>query len=662
MGTLILGCTFALVGATAVLAASCLRLRPIVAFLLAAHLIATTEIVAVSLSLSTVHALTRPAMLVVVTLVFGLAVVARLRHPGSRPSLVSLGHAVRDALGDKAVAALAALAVVVHLYLLVVSLTFPQSLPDTLLYHLPRAALWKQQHAVAYVANAPDERINAFPPIAEIEAMAAMVLSRSDRYVGVVQLLALAATCVAIVGIARRLGLSRSTALFGALAFATFTVVALQAPTALNDLVVASLLAACAYFALGSSRTELALCATALALAVGAKGTAVFALPAFVAFALASQPRSRWWSLAAAGAAGLVGGQFWYVLNLIETGDPSGGTAVDPGRDGLFESVWESFVDLFELSNAEGTGLLASPLWGLGALAVAGLVAVVLAARGTRRGGGVALCVGALAFFAAPLVVTWAQVAHRIVARAGATVGLGSRPGTRLPEGFLESPMHSSYGLSFVVLFLGAGALVVGDVRRGRLSVAALVALCGVPVTVLLTALVLAYDPQRMRYVTASVALAATLFGTALRVRPLAWTSVGLAAVTLAVSLGYFVPRPAGLALLSENRKPLRTARWFVQSESGAGDAEAFRFLEERIPPMATIALDVAPNTYIYPAWDSGLRRTVVFVPGTGGPVPERAAWLVVGPTRRADVARLAASGWRLKLSSPGGWRIFGRS
>ena len=45
----------------------------------------------------------------------------------------------------------------------------------------------------------------------------------------------------------------------GALAFATFTVVALQAPTALNDLVVAGLLAACAYFALGSSRAELAL-------------------------------------------------------------------------------------------------------------------------------------------------------------------------------------------------------------------------------------------------------------------------------------------------------------------------------------------------------------------------------------------------------------------
>ncbi len=195
-----------------------------------------------------------------------------------------------------------------HLYLLVAGLGLPQSLPDTLLYHLPRAALWKQQHAVAYVLDAPDNRLNAFPPVAEIEAMASMVLSDGDRYVGLVQLLALAGACGAIVGIARRLGLGRSAALFGALAFATFTVVALQTPTALNDLVVASLLVVCVYFALGSTRAELGLCATALALAVGTKGTVVFALPVLVVFVLASQPRSRWWSLAAAGAIGLAAG------------------------------------------------------------------------------------------------------------------------------------------------------------------------------------------------------------------------------------------------------------------------------------------------------------------------------------------------------------------
>ena len=657
---LVLGSAFALVVATAVLAASCLRLSSTVGFVLAVYILATAEIVAVSLALSTVRELTRPALLAVVVVVFGLALCARWWSDRPRPRLAPLGHALRDALDDRAVVALAALAVAVHLYLLAVALAFPQSLPDTLLYHLPRAALWKQQHAVAYVLDAPDVRINAFPPVAEIESMASMVLSDGDRYVGLVQLLALAAACIAIVGIARRLGLSRAAALFGALAFATFTVVALQTPTALTDLVVASLLIVCAYFALGSSRAELGLCATALALGIGTKGTAVFALPVLAAFALASQPRSRWWSLAGAGAAGVAAGSFWFVINLVETGDPRGGFTL-PGIEPLFERIRLSFVDLFELSDAEATGWLASPLWGLGAVAVGSAMGAALALRGRRRAGGVALIVGVLAFFAAPLIVTWAQVADRVLAHARSVLGLGSGPTSRLPQGFIESPMHSSYGLSFVVLLVGAGALVVGDVRRRRLPVAALVALAGVPTSVLLTALTLAYDPQRMRFVAFSVALAATVFGTALRVRPLAWTSVSLTAVTLAFTVAYFVPRPAGLALFSANRTPDRTARWFVQAESGNGDLDAFRFLADRIPPAATIALDVAPNTYLYPAWDAELRRTVLFVPA-GGPVPEDAEWLAVGPTRPTNAGRLAADGWRLQLASSGGWRIFRRT
>ena len=157
--------------------------------------------------------------------------------------------------------------------------------------------------------------------------------------------------------------------------------------------------------------------------------------------------------------------------------------------------------------------------------------------------------------------------------------------------------------------------------RARRLSFAALAALASVPVTLLVTALVLAYDPQRMRYIAFAVALAAAVFGIALRVRALAWTAVAATAVSLAVSEAYFIPRPAGLALLPGNRDR-ETARWFVQAEGGAGDAEAFRFLEEQIPAEATVALAVVRNTYLYPAWDAGLRRTVVFVP-EGGAAPK---------------------------------------
>ena len=658
MGTLLLALGVTLVVGAGALVASCLGLRSTIGFLLAVYLLASGEVVAVSLGLSLVDAFTRGWLLAVFVAWLVLACVVWVRRGRPRPPIVLVAP-VREALRDRAVAVLAGLAVLTYAYVLLAAVTLPQSLPDTMLYHLPRAALWKQQHSVGYVPNAPDERIDVFPPAAEIESSVSMILSHGDRYVALVQVLALVASCLAIAGIARRLGLSRSGAAFGALAFATFTVVVLQAPTALNDLVVASFLAACAYFATARSREELALAALALALAVGTKGTAAFAIPALALFVLASQPRRRWWSLVALGAVGIVLGSFWFAVNLVEAGHVTGGVVVDRGVNPLGERIWRSASDLLELSNGENTALLASPLWGVAALLLATVAAIALWRR-SRVAAGVALVVGAIAFLVAPLLVTWARVAARVAAHAANAVGLDvSGPAGRLPEGFVESPMHSSYGLAFVILLVGAGALVVVDVVRRRLPAAALFAVAAVPLTLLVSALVLAYDPQRMRYMVFAVALAAAVFGIALRVRPLAWAAVAATGVSLAVSAAYFIPRPAGLALLPGNRDR-ETARWFVQAEGGAGDGEAFRFLEERIPDDATVALAVTRNTYLYPAWDAGLRRTVVFVPEDGA-VPEAARWLVVGPSRAVDEDALEASGWRLGLSSPGRWRIFGR-
>ena len=659
MGTLLLSLGVALVVGAGAFVASCLGLRSTIGFLLAVYLLASGEVVVVSLGLSPVEALTRTALLVVFGGWFALACIAWMIRERPRAQFVVMAP-VREALRDRAVAVLAAVAVLTHGYALVVALTVPQSLPDTMLYHLSRAALWKQQQAVAYVPNAPDSRINVFPPVAEIEASVSMILSRGDRYVALVQLLALVAACLAIVGIARRLGFGRSAAAFGALAFATFTVVVLQTPTALNDLVVAAFLIVCAYFATGGSRGELALAALALALAVGTKGTAALAIPALAFFVFASQPRRRWWSLVALGAAGVGVGLFWFAVNLVEAGHATGGVGVDRGVDPLGERIWRSVADLLELSDVDNTALLASPLWGLGALTV-GLVVALALWRRSRVAAGVAVLAGAIAFLAAPMLVTWAQVAARVAAHAASAIGLDVRgPAGRLPEGFVESPMHSSYGLAFVILLFGAGALVVSDVARRQGSAAAVAALCGVPVTLLVTALVLGYDSQRMRYLVFAVALAAAVFGIALRARALAWTAVAATVVSATVSAAYFIPRPAGLAVLPGNRSGEMSARWFVQAGGGGGDGGAFRFLEERIPANATIALNLVSNTYSYPAWDEHLRRTITFVP-RDGTVPGDVSWLVVGPSRTVDEARLERTGWNLELDSPRGWRIYGR-
>jgi hypothetical protein len=121
-----------------VLAASALRLPSVVGFLLAVYLVASAEVVIVSLALSTVEALTRTALLLAVAVAFALAVGVWDRRGRPRQSFASLAPDLREALGDRVVALLAALVALLYSYLVVVALSVPQSLPDTMLYHLPR--------------------------------------------------------------------------------------------------------------------------------------------------------------------------------------------------------------------------------------------------------------------------------------------------------------------------------------------------------------------------------------------------------------------------------------------------------------------------------------------------------------------------------------------
>jgi hypothetical protein len=216
--------------------------------------------------------------------------------------------------------------------------------------------------------------------------------------------------------------------------------------------------------------------------------------------------------------------------------------------------------------------------------------------------------------------------------------------------------MHSAYGLAFVLLFFGAGALVVTGVLRGAVSQAALAAVAGVPLFLLLFSVPFQYDPQRMRFFAFVAALAASTFGIALRVRALAWSAVGVTTVTLLVLVGYFVPRPAGVALLAGNRESDRGARWLVQGESGhwSADPDAFRFLQEQVPLGSTLALAVVRDTYVYPAWNAGLGQHVVFVPADGA-IPRDADWLVVGPRDDFHPQSLPPPA----LETAKGWRIY---
>ncbi len=161
-----------------------------------------------------------------------------------RPAPTSLAPAVRsgkDVLRDPVVALPAAAVGVGLVYSAVLAIATPPNDFDTLWYHLSKAAFWRQEHAVGYVERANDLRLDVFTPGAELVSAWAMTLSGNERFAALFQLFALAATMLAVAGIARRLGLDRRAAALGALLFASLPVVLLQASTALNDLALASL-------------------------------------------------------------------------------------------------------------------------------------------------------------------------------------------------------------------------------------------------------------------------------------------------------------------------------------------------------------------------------------------------------------------------------------
>ena len=193
---------------------------------LAAYVIGWAALVVASMALSV------PAWLDRWSLGFSLALLAAVALGAwvgvGRPFAASLDPGWRLVLRDPVVAALA-LAVLgggVYLGALAV-LTTPNDY-DGLTYHETRALLWDQQGSVGYVPSGNDPRLDGNPPVSEIGLYLAMTLPRSERFAAVPQYVALWASLVAVVVLARRLGLSRPAATYAGLVFATLPVVFLH--------------------------------------------------------------------------------------------------------------------------------------------------------------------------------------------------------------------------------------------------------------------------------------------------------------------------------------------------------------------------------------------------------------------------------------------------
>jgi len=647
-------------GATGWLASSALGVPGLVGRMLGTFTVGFAWLIVVSWTLSAPGLLDRGPLAAGLALGLGLATLGwlaagrpTLRAPRPRGSF-------RHLCGDPVVALLVCGVAVEVAYVLAFTLVIPQSDWDALVYHLPRAAAWIQQGGIGWIGGAVDPRVKGSPPHAEIAVADTMLLGGSDRYVGLVQLLSLLATVVAVHGIGRRLGLGVREAAFGALVFATFTVVALQATSALNDIVVAAPLAAAVYLGLGATRGELGLSGLALGLAVGVKLTAVLAAPLAVLVVLSAAPRARRRAIAAVWAAGALAGSYWYVAARIHTGSFDGGVAAFQNQVPDRSPVPTlARAESFFLSFFDAPGVARADRW-LFPLAGVALVAGALVAVSRHRPASRLVVAGAVVAVA-PLAV---YVLHRVLSTAfGDSIEALGRPAeaATLDRDLtsVADTMRSWYGLAFLLLAAVTPVVVVRAVRAGTLAWAAIPASLAPLAFVPLLAVAVVDDELRGRFFVLPVALASATFGVALGRRWLAWSAATLAVLTALLAFVHFDDRPAGIRLLAPRTQPSLWAvpRWQAlgaHHRRGRDDPRAFQALEEHVATDAVLAYAVGPDEYLYPAFDAHLRRRVAFVPPDGR-VPGDATWAMVGP---GGSARGCAGAWEPVGAPAPGWRL----
>ena len=628
---------------TRLLVGSLLRLRSAAQFVLAAYVVVFADVVGLTLFLSAFDAMTRGALVAGAAAVFVGAVGVWML--AKTPRLSPIPRAALSLGRHGPVVVLAAVTFLALAYVVALIVGTPPNGWDPLNYHLARAAFWVQSGHVGYIGDAYDQRLNFNPPNGEIGLAFVLAVTREENLTGVVQFFAALACAAAVFAFARRIGLRRSEAGFGALAFLTLPIVLLQSSGAKNDLVVASFLMAASVFVLGKSRREIGLASLATALAVGTKFTAAYGLAILLALALISSRGRRRVGHIAGIALGALAGSYWYAVNAHETGNVLGdqsnaGRLTAPFRppENLV-TAYGDLVDWLDLSGAQGKDVL---LYLVAAVVVTGALAL---GRGSlRRNGRRALLAGAIVASPLVLLVLSNDVGRPSLLRLYDLVG---RPQAYLAVGdeTSSSPITASdtaswFGPAGLLLVVGAGIGAVLLVRRRFLPRVALVA-GGAPVLwLVLVAVTLTYHPWEGRFFVFPVALSAGVWGLVLRAGPASWAAVALAATTALLSLVHYVEKPSGLRLLDRADKASvwNLARWQVQSQHDAPLGPVLHFLDEDVPRHDSIGLALSANEFGYPAFGPHLDRRVELIPFGSRAGEVRARWLLADPQRAAEI------------------------
>jgi hypothetical protein len=606
--------------ATALAVTASLRLRSPVSFLLSAYLVAVAEAVGLVELLSLFDAV-RPLWVLVgeaVVLAAALVLWTRVGRPLPTWPRFGLRAAAR---AHPLLAALGLLVVAALVYQTALVIATPPNEWDSLVYHLSRAAAWYQGHGVEYVSNAPTERQNAFPPNAEILILYTFVFLGRDWAAGLPQIIAELALLTAAYGTARRLGFARPASLFAALLLGTLAEVALDAVVTKNNLVVASFVSAAAYFILGRQRRELPLAALAVALGIGTKLTAFFALPFLLLLAILVLPRRL---LAEVVVAGLVAiglfGAYGYVLNVVEEGTPFPKTEEitqhrpDVTATGTVSSAARVYWDFLDFSGFHPPQRFNDAVAGAGRRIFDGLGIPANPTESTAR----------------PFRFEPNAAAAEYRSYFG-------------PLGFL------------LVLPLSLGFLGAWIFRRtsrpfGLLGLA-------LPLYVLALVVLVRYSPLLCRFMIAPVALTMPL---AAWVYPRRWLAGGVAvlgALTLALCHATDFAKPVGFL----GKPNIWTAsRPEVQSIYDGRMKQTIARLD-RLPDDAKIGALLDHNDWSYVLYGPHLSRQVVYLDPKDPTVGPGLDWVVVSdPKLSLTSLSLGSGNLEAKVTSlgPSGWRL----
>jgi hypothetical protein len=626
----------ALVTTTALLISSRFADGSVTQWLVGAYVIGFAEIVLVSLLLSPASALSRWPLFGSLFLILCLAVIAArpFRPPPFGAAFSSLAQVLRDP--PVAVVAIVVLGVVA--YSLALGFFTPPNDQDALGYHLARAAFWTQQEAVGYIAGAQDTRLNEFAPNSEIAMAFTMVVSGTGRFAPLVELAAALAAGLGVFGIARRLDLSMRDSLLSALFVLTLPAVALQMSTGLNDVVVASLVAAAAFFLLRGTWANRTLAGITIALLAGTKLTGLLALPGLALIALASRRHSPLVALPLFGISVLVGG-YWYVLNLAKGTSPFGGIGgerVELDAVAAGARVIRLGLDAIELPGAIGLDRLLY----VGAALLLGILALV--GRGSLETRIRRAAIASAATLTPLLLLPFGRLLVRASQKFFFEIG-------RPDVGYLDSgrsltkasPIFSWYGPLGFLLTLFSFALVVREVRSGRLPSVALALAAAPALWIVLLGLGVPYWEWNGRYVMGGFVLGSATWSLALRLRPLAWAAAAIALLTVTLAFVHLHDRPSGLRLIEPTHEDSVWSQpgWSIQATDHPDERAVFRFAALRIPKNARLALEpvvwpvrehVQGEMLAYPFFGRDLSRHVFLADSIEQSEAVRADWAIL--------------------------------